>query len=101
MCCFLTSLQPFFFSFVMHVRILSIFATYTRIARMTIMDEPKLPAEPNLSEEYGTEVLCASWNPLASAVAEPIGQACREWLADLSGSDAESFLSQFYRYEGS
>jgi hypothetical protein len=65
------------------------------------MDAPKLPAGPPQSDDYGTEVLCASWNPLASAVAEPIGPACREWLVELSGSDAESFLRQFYRYEGS
>ena len=65
------------------------------------MDAPKLPAEPPQSDDYGTEVLCASWNPVASAVAEPIRQACREWLADLSGVDAESFLRQFYRWEGS
>jgi hypothetical protein len=68
---------------------------------MTIMDAPKLPAEPAQSDDYGTEVLCASWNPAAGAVAEPIGQACREWLADLSGVDAEGFLRQFYRCEGS
>lgn len=65
------------------------------------MDTPNIPAEAAPSEEYGTEVLCAGWNPLASAVAESLRQAGRHWLADLSGSDADSFLRQFYRCEGS
>ena len=65
------------------------------------MDAPNRPAPPPQSEEYGTEVLCAGWNPLASAVAESLRQAGRDWLADLSGSDADSFLRQFYRCEGS
>ena len=65
------------------------------------MDAPNIPAESAPSEEYGTEVLCAGWNPLASAVAESLRQAGRHWLADLSGSDADSFLRQFYRCEGS
>jgi hypothetical protein len=65
------------------------------------MDTPNRPAELPQSEEYGTEVLCAGWNPLAGAIAESLGKASREWLADLSGSDAEGFLRQFYRCEGS
>ena len=47
-------------------------------------------------EEYGLEVLCASWNPLAAAIAEPV-EACRELAADLATADAESFLASFYR----
>ena len=46
--------------------------------------------------EYGLEVLCASWNPLAAAIAEPV-VACREFVAELATVDAESFLASFYR----
>jgi hypothetical protein len=47
-------------------------------------------------DEYGLEVLCASWNPLAAAIAEPV-EACRELVAEVATSDAESFLACFYR----
>jgi hypothetical protein len=47
-------------------------------------------------DEYGLEVLCASWNPLAAALAEPL-EACRELVADLAAADAEGFLASFYR----
>lgn len=46
--------------------------------------------------EYGLEVLCASWNPLAAALAEPL-EACRELVADLAAADTEGFLASFYR----
>ena len=46
--------------------------------------------------EYGLEVLCASWNPLAAALAEPL-EACRELVAELAAADAEGFLASFYR----
>ena len=29
--------------------------------------------------DYGLEVLCASWNPLVTALAEPV-EACREFV---------------------
>jgi len=45
---------------------------------------------------YGLEVLCASWNPLASALAEPV-QACRELVNELATPDVEDFLASFYR----
>ena len=45
--------------------------------------------------EYGLEVLCASWNPLVAAVAEPV-EACRE-LVELAAADVDSFLASFYR----
>ncbi|OGA54926.1 MAG: hypothetical protein A3G24_10405 [Betaproteobacteria bacterium RIFCSPLOWO2_12_FULL_62_13] len=61
------------------------------------MNAPKTPFAPPHPEDYGTEVLCANWNPVVAAVVEPIGQACREWLADLSGVDVDTFLQQFYR----
>jgi hypothetical protein len=47
-------------------------------------------------DEYGLEVLCASWNPLASALAEPV-EACREFVVELATADVESFLASFYR----
>ena len=47
-------------------------------------------------DEYGLEVLCASWNPLASALAEPV-EACRELVAELKSVDVEDFLASFYR----
>jgi hypothetical protein len=47
-------------------------------------------------DEYGLEVLCASWNPLAAAIAEPV-EACRELVAEVATADAESFLACFYR----
>ena len=46
--------------------------------------------------EYGLEVLCASWNPLASALAEPV-QACRDLVNELATADVEDFLASFYR----
>lgn len=47
-------------------------------------------------DEYGLEVLCASWNPLAAAIAEP-AEACRKLVGELATADAESFLASFYR----
>jgi uncharacterized protein YsxB (DUF464 family) len=55
--------------------------------------DKKTHAEPG---EYGLEVLCASWNPLAATLAEPL-EACRELVADLAAADAEGFLASFYR----
>jgi hypothetical protein len=46
--------------------------------------------------EYGLEVLCASWNPLAATLAEPV-EACRELVAELATVDVEAFLASFYR----
>lgn len=46
--------------------------------------------------EYGLEVLCASWNPLVAAIAEPV-EACRELVAELATGDVEAFLTSFYR----
>ena len=53
------------------------------------------PAQDDQTE-YGLEVLCASWNPLASALAEPV-EACRELVTELATGDVEAFLSSFYR----
>jgi hypothetical protein len=52
------------------------------------------------AEEYDAEVLCASWNPVASAVAEPRAHATPEGARAPAG-DPDSFLSQFYRLQGS
>jgi len=60
---------------------------------MATSDKPTDPSQP---EDYGVEVLCASWNPVAVAVAEPAGRACGELLADLSADDSDAFLRQFY-----
>lgn len=46
--------------------------------------------------EYGPEVLCANWNPLAATLAEPV-EACRELVAELTAVDVEAFLTSFYR----
>lgn len=55
------------------------------------------PAEPR-QPAYGPEVLCASWNPLVAAVAEPT-EACRDAIAEQAATDAESFLASFYRFQ--
>ena len=46
--------------------------------------------------EYGLEVLCASWNPLAATLAEPV-DACRQLVAEPTAADADGFLASFYR----
>jgi hypothetical protein len=60
------------------------------------MDEKTAIAAPEAQPQYGLEVLCASWNPLVTAIAEPVG-ACREFVAELAAIDVEGFLSSFYR----
>jgi cytidine deaminase len=60
------------------------------------MDEKTAIAAPQAQPQYGLEVLCASWNPLVTAIAEPVG-ACREFVAELATIDVEGFLSSFYR----
>jgi len=59
--------------------------------------EPTLD-KPAQSEqaEYGLEVLCASWNPLAATLAEPV-EACRDLVAELATVDVEGFMASFYR----
>lgn len=60
---------------------------------MEPMDDKTLQGEPG---QYGLEVLCASWNPLAAALAEPV-EACRELVAELASADVDGFLASFYR----
>ncbi|MDP2240722.1 MAG: hypothetical protein Q8K18_11255 [Burkholderiales bacterium] len=65
---------------------------------MAATDKPNAPSQP---EDYGMEVLCASWNPAATAVAETLGRASHQLPADLSGTDVDAFLKQFYRCQKS
>ena len=59
--------------------------------------EPVLDIVANAEPaQYGLEVLCASWNPLAATLAEPV-EACRELVAELAAADADGFLASFYR----
>jgi hypothetical protein len=67
---------------------------------MTV-DTENLQPDVSQSEEYGLEVLCASWNPVVAAVVEPVSRACRELLADFSGGEADAFMKQFYRSQKS
>jgi hypothetical protein len=55
-------------------------------------------AEPGAPAEYGLEVLCANWNPLAATMTEQAG-AERALVADLTGVDVEGFLASFYRFQ--
>ncbi|HEY7743871.1 MAG TPA: hypothetical protein VIA19_12565 [Burkholderiales bacterium] len=60
------------------------------------MDPTLDKAAQSTPAEYGLEVLCASWNPLAATMTEPAA-ARRELAAEPAALDAESFLSIFYR----
>jgi hypothetical protein len=60
------------------------------------MDEKTAIAAPEAQPQYGLEVLCASWNPVVAAIAEPVG-AARGFVAELATIDVEGFLSSFYR----
>jgi hypothetical protein len=60
------------------------------------MDEKTAIAAPEAQPQYGPEVLCASWNPVVTAIAEPAGGA-RKFVAEPATTDAEGFLSSFYR----
>jgi hypothetical protein len=55
------------------------------------------PAAAN-DAQYDVEVLCAGWNPLVAAAAEPV-QACRGLIADLAGGEVETFLARFYQFQ--
>ncbi len=61
------------------------------------MDTPTTSSAGSPPEEYGVEVLCANWNPVVAAVVEPIGEACRDLLADFTPVDVDAFLRHFYR----
>ncbi|MBM3357780.1 MAG: hypothetical protein FJY54_08640 [Betaproteobacteria bacterium] len=59
--------------------------------------DPNRDTEANHPGGYGTEVLCAGWNPHATTLIEPMADACGELVADLANADAETFLNRFYR----
>lgn len=48
------------------------------------------------TDQYGPEVLCASWIPTVAAVASP-AEAHRESVSGPAADDAEAFLPRFYR----
>lgn len=56
---------------------------------------PEKPAQ-DTQADYGLEVLCASWNPLVTALPEPV-KPVRELAAEFAATDVESFLASFYR----
>jgi hypothetical protein len=59
--------------------------------------EPTLdPAAQETPAQYGLEVLCASWNPLAATMSEQVAAVGR-LVADQPAVDAEGFLATFYR----
>ena len=64
---------------------------------MEAMDSTQHTLTAANSADYGPEVLCAGWNPLVAAIAEPVGEACRELIAELAAVDVEAFLARFYR----
>jgi hypothetical protein len=58
------------------------------------------PTPENLEQKerpgYDLEVLCASWTPLATAIAEPV-EACRELVVEPATANVDDFLASFYR----
>jgi len=65
------------------------------------MDTRYIPPALPESQDYGVEVLCASWNPVATVVVEAVGRDSRELIADLSAREVDAFLQQFYRCQKS
>ena len=51
------------------------------------------------AEQYGAEVLCASWAPTYSAVAGTI-EAPQALATEHAVADADAFLPRFYRSQG-
>lgn len=60
---------------------------------MATTDKPTDASQP---EDYGVEVLCASWNPVVSTAPEPVDRACSDPLKDRSAVDVDAFLKQYY-----
>jgi hypothetical protein len=56
---------------------------------------PDNPAQGEPAE-YGLEVLCANWNPLAATLAQPV-EASPEIVTQQATVDVEGFLASFYR----
>lgn len=61
-----------------------------------MVSSPRNAAAPN-DAEYGSEVLCAGWNPLAAALAEPPGAACV--VGEEPNADDKAFLARVYRFQ--
>jgi hypothetical protein len=62
------------------------------------MDSTRQDQPAANDEQYGVEVLCAGWNPLVAAAAEPV-EACRGLIADLAGMEVETFLARVYHFQ--
>lgn len=68
---------------------------------MDCMDStPHEPKAANSDQQYGPEVLCASWNPAVAAFTGPV-KAHQEFMTKPVAADAEAFLSRFYRAQES
>jgi hypothetical protein len=67
---------------------------------MQVMDSTRQEAPAANDEHYGVEVLCAGWNPLVAAAAEPMG-ACRSLIAELAGIEVDTFLVRVYHFQQS
>lgn len=61
----------------------------------SILVEPKAAN----ADQYGVEVLCASWAPAFSAVAGTI-EAPQAPATEHAVADADAFLPRFYRSQG-
>ncbi len=57
------------------------------------------PAKPDPKDEalYSLEVLCASWNPLVAAIAEPPAESGNAAKKDVKSGEIETYLESFYR----
>jgi hypothetical protein len=61
------------------------------------MDSTRQFAQAANDEQYSVEVLCAGWNPLVAAAAEPV-EACRGLIAEAT-TEVEAFLSRVYHFQ--
>jgi len=60
------------------------------------MTQQEIASCPEI-EDYGIEVLCVGWNPVATAVIESVAGNCPEAVGAMSPREAEAFLRRFYR----
>lgn len=65
---------------------------------MQVMDPTRPHQLAANDEQYGVEVLCAGWNPLVAAAAEPV-EACRGLISELAGMEVEAFLTRVYHFQ--
>jgi hypothetical protein len=59
------------------------------------MDTPPKPTAFPASEPYGSEVLCASWNPQVPALAGP-ARGAQDALAGVAAQDVDALLKRLY-----